>query len=793
MQCFISPKYSLNWRATRLYVKNKFMDVKFGEFQQRPLNFQELQQTGKFLGALKTKVEEVTPLTGSEIQELNELVKFHSKSMDSHQLASMISMLGSIKAFSNQWNTRPQTPILLHSISRISSSPVPSFTADDVSQILTGLARMKIDWEVIKKEDAFLRSISHLNSLKINEKHIGDIIWSLGVLGASWSSLPVELKELIMNVFERDAAKLTAYSLSSVLWAWAKMGITWRTLSPTVQQIILERIPAFAANLSPQQASKVLWAFGIMGIKVRDLGGVGTVEVLTRRVGDLKKSQMGNAISSSQAFVGLAKMGLQWNSAPRSFQLEILQQLQRICQSYNAKGITNAIFALGSMGAHASQIPPESEQIIMASACRVLPECNAWAMSNIIWGLAKMKYSWNRFPKVLRDSFMTNFVRLEEEMNEVDIGTLLWSFAELECSLDKTPQYFLDSVFTALVLNFETMKPQEVSRSVWGLSGTGISWNMLPDKIRWNINSALRRVGEDMSPQEVANCAYGLSIMSFDVENPADFAFRGAHETLLNVIRSSRRVIAYAAAAAGAGRAAAATAAVAVDASGPQNHDDRAHHGSNNRVTVQELEQLRIFAHYLKVTNFVTDSRRIPQELLDVTTRVREDFDANNADNYSARSSKLQERVVIALREAILSIQQGQHYSVDLEMSSFNGVFPVDAAIYKNGKIAALLEVDGPHHFVSDGRLRRKDLLKERMYRLQNPTALFHRVRWDEESKVGSEVVAQELASLVEAVVRKQDDVVSNTVAYMQKGLSDFFSWGLRNSVNNERNDPSAL
>ena len=32
------------------------------------------------------------------------------------------------------------------------------------------------------------------------------------------------------------------------------------------------------------------------------------------------------------------------------------------------------------------------------------------------------------------------------------------------------------------------------------------------------------------------------------------------------------------------------------------------------------------------------------------------------------------------------------------------------------GEVAALLEVDGPSHYLADGRLRRRDLFKEALY-----------------------------------------------------------------------------
>ena len=244
-----------------------------------------------------------------------------------------------------------------------------------------------------------------------------------------------------------------------------------------------------------------------------------------------------------------------------------------------------------------------------------------------------------------------------------------------------------------------------------------------------------------MNPQDVANCAYGLAILSFDTEEPSEASFRGAHEVMLNTIRKTDAAL---------------VEGVALAKS----------------MNEQELEQIRIFSHYLKVMKYVTDPRKIPSRFLQSGD--------GQVDMTSVQGSRLQKRVVKSLKDAFTASELNSKYEISLEVSSFDGVFPLDAAITKNGEIVALLEVDGPHHYRVDGRLRRKDQLKEAMYAKRHPKSSFHRVRWDEAHKMGSELIGAELASLVLSSTQDVDPFTAATKA-CSKALSDFLLWGLRN------------
>lgn len=252
------------------------------------------------------------------------------------------------------------------------------------------------------------------------------------------------------------------------------------------------------------------------------------------------------------------------------------------------------------------------------------------------------------------------------------------------------------------------------------------------------MNVALRRVGEDMSPQDVANSAYGLALLAFDSQYPQDAAFRGCHEVLLNTIRRTQRT-----------------------------------KESISQMNEFELEQIRIFSHYLKVFGYVIDDRRIPQELLSSGEGV--------VDMENIQGSRLQRRVVKGLRDAFTVSELNSQYEIELEVSSFDGAFPLDAAITKKGKIVALLEVDGPTHYRQDGRLRRKDQLKEAMYMQKHTDSTFHRIRWDEADKVGTTIIGSELAQIV-MNSNKEIDPVTALRINVQKGVNNFLSWCLRNT-----------
>ena len=635
-----------------------------------------------------------------------------------------------------------------------------SFTAQDFANVLVAGARMNWQWWDKKdvESDSTLANLASALAApqSVSDQNVGDIVWGLGATGLTFDRDRERggLKHALLAAFDAKAGRLNGYSLSSALWSLAKIGVKWSELKyGTRAETLPARLLLLAPDMSPQQSSKVIWALGTCGFKYNSDGGAALIiSRLLSNVGGIKRSKMGGAVPASQTLVGLAKLGLTWDAMTAEVREELFEQVVRVCQSTNGRGITNAVWAMGTMGVPTSAVPEEVHSVLLTGITRATDDCSAWALCNIVWGLAKMRFEWLYLPVAFRQMLMTTIVRLEKDMNSLDVALLIWSLGSIDTPLDALPPFFTEGLLRAAQRTLDTMKPEELSKTIWGLSSAELSWDSLPQAVRWNLNVNLRRVGESMAPQDVANCAYGLAILAFDTKEPSDAAFRGAHETLLNTIINNRgKILA-------------------------RLRDD-----PTCQLQGQELEQIRIYSHYLQTMRYVTDTKRIPREFL-------EEGGGRRSNPQPLAGSRLQSRVTQGLIDALAAAAAeapGSVVQVAAEVSQFGGVFPVDAGIINSptGEFIALIEVDGPHHYrPCDGRLRRKDRLKEAMYRKALPDCIFHRVRWDDANKVGSDIVGEELANLVLSNARSRDSGggISTLFRSMSRNVETFFGWSMR-------------
>lgn len=694
-----------------------------------------------FIDQLKKRVStNVDDLTIDERNDLVELLNFYLPRMRPKMIASTIYQVSLLPIRKKTYGLK-ETDIIAKFVKGLSSK----LSESDISLMLSGLVRLDYAFEDVSiQKEIFARLVVLLPEM--NSRSVGDVFWSLGAAEFKWNTFKPVLQNALLVSIERCSTTLNAHGLSSTLWSLARLGIKWIDLVPSLQRKLLVRCNDLHLSMSPQQSSKVIWALGSLNVPLKSIPDK-IIENSMSNIMKIKKSKIAQAIPACQSLTGIAKLGINWDKMSPSIQLCVIESLLRICQTSNFNGISNSLWAIGTVGVPISSQSTFIRESILEGAMKAIRDSKPWAICNIIWGLTKMGFRWHDLSLEFKSIIASTLKRIENELNAYDIGILLWSLGNMETPINSLSPEFRASIYNIIERLLPEMKPQDLAHIVWSMSSGGVSWDMLPTTIRWGINGALRRLGTKMSNQDIANTAYGLACICFDAKNKQDPVLRGAHEAMLVTITNTTR------------------------ADVPS-------------ISFKEKDQLRIFAHYVRVLKMVDDVKLIPKPLL------LGDIQADKVEEYSLNrsASRLQSEVVRGLHKTLM-LSQIQDIEIIPELSGFQGIFPVDAAILFDSEVVALLEVDGPQHYRDDGQLRRKDQLKEAMYKAYYPESTFHRISWVEANIHGSGAVGAELASQLLVSIRKRkvyDKSIGGTIEkYTEKLFAFFekgFSWSLRNS-----------
>ena len=383
------------------------------------------RNSAEFLQIVNARTEMDNPISSKDNSQIQSLLAINIRNMDKNALLTAVSGLGSINSKASLPRNRASNEILLKRLQQIK----PIFSTEEVARLIVGMARLKFSWGEVSQVQGLVMSMdSSLPST--NQAQLGDILWGLGMMGVRWLDITDRTRALIIASLHRNANKFTPFSLSSVWWALAKMGAPQGSggggMPTELTTKLVHQLDQVKLKLSPQQASKALWALGGIGVRFRDLPE-GLVECLVRKVGEIKKSKMGQALSASHALIGVAKLGVHWNNhlsptseidsgvtalssgeggmaerrvgceggrtaAPRgisgisaSLKGVMWEQFVRVCQSRNSIGVASAIWAMGTMGAGRAVQSQEVQQLVISSAELVMVDCDARSFSSIMW------------------------------------------------------------------------------------------------------------------------------------------------------------------------------------------------------------------------------------------------------------------------------------------------------------------------------------------------------------------------------------------------------------------------
>lgn len=229
------------WNALPLYLTSTIMEIL--KFSPRNMNEQEISNTISGLGRLGLHWEKSIP---AEVQRTI-LDAFLRTSGDLHikGLAMTIHGLGRMNA---NISTIPVScrNQLLSSVSKMCDSLNPQET----SNIIYGLGKMGVVYssknpvsnDVISSESAVGVPNTHVilskNARKgledalvrelvwMNAQGVSNSLWGLMLMQAEWSKLSVQTRSLILQVFSREARRMSEQEIVNSVYALGKLGVS---------------------------------------------------------------------------------------------------------------------------------------------------------------------------------------------------------------------------------------------------------------------------------------------------------------------------------------------------------------------------------------------------------------------------------------------------------------------------------------------------------------------------------------------------------------------------------------
>jgi hypothetical protein len=189
----------------------------------------------------------------------------------------------------------------------------------ELCSCLHGLAKMEARWDDLPSavHRAVFSCITRLVSM--NSVCLGCTVYSLGMLGARWESLPPEIAQHIVRTAR--ARPLADQTLSNALYGMSLMGAEWDSMDAALRETLLSNLAhpeAFRAD-NPQHMSNSLWSLGKMDATWLQLPGDSLAAALLRCMGRLSRQELANAI------YGLAIVDVPWSA----LSLEVVKAIEK--------------------------------------------------------------------------------------------------------------------------------------------------------------------------------------------------------------------------------------------------------------------------------------------------------------------------------------------------------------------------------------------------------------------------------------------------------------------------------
>eukprot|EP00595_Chromulina_sp_UTEXLB2642_P003494 CAMPEP_0196763414 /NCGR_PEP_ID=MMETSP1095-20130614/4027_1 /TAXON_ID=96789 ORGANISM="Chromulina nebulosa, Strain UTEXLB2642" /NCGR_SAMPLE_ID=MMETSP1095 /ASSEMBLY_ACC=CAM_ASM_000446 /LENGTH=1257 /DNA_ID=CAMNT_0042116537 /DNA_START=544 /DNA_END=4317 /DNA_ORIENTATION=+ len=638
--------------------------------------------------------------------------------------------------------------VLLTSIVRISNDLIEQ----GLSSLVLSLAKLDVCYQTDLPDEVKLsirKAISKQSHL--GEHSLSSLLYGLGKMSRKWKDLHVDVRQTLKAaiVVCHIDGRITAEGIANSIYGLGLMSADWTTLSSSVKLALINDIMKTINDTTPTQLVNILLGLGKMGASLKSLP-VKITDKLQYRLTELIPHM--NEQHISNLCLALSSVGLSWFDLPQRSRDYLLNQIKAITrlntdEYLHSLGLTMIIVGMSRLGLKWAYFSTDLADSINSLLERSVQELSTQQLASVLSSLGKMTWRWDNLSNSLRDKILTRITRLSNSKKIVlqDVSIIMNSLGSLGLTWDTLSGPLKVSVLHWIKNISRLGNASELAGLVYGLGLMDCSWDKLVEDTRKCLLDGIIRVtstnnspsGTDsikpwtfkyipsefssrgnfqLQPQSLANLMYGLSLMIFDVSDDHLIdELNRIHISLLDAVSSIGLL----------------------------------------KFSQTEREQILIYAHLLQTV--IT----LPQPLLQGHHTPNEFTVHSSTSLMSTSSSRLQESVVNALTNALSC--RSDDLEVLSEYSAFNGCLPVDASIFRGNKPVAFLEVDGPQHFKGDSlSLRRKDLMKETLYRKKHPDAAFTRVRFDQVNKLGSRYVGDEVANFITIISAHTQNISEN-------------------------------
>ncbi len=588
-----------------------------------------------------------------------------------------------------------------------------------LSSLLYGLGKLQHKWNKLNPEKRKVLKealvVVHVQN-RCTPQGVTNSLHGLANMEADWSDLSSSVR-LALNLEIIKAIPLSTESqFSSIIYSLSKMKCNWNYLPYDLHTIVLHELEMRLPVMSEQHISNALNALGEMGLKWSiHLSSSFQDEIIVNCGRVLASSNVMTSLNGvSGILVALSKLEATYATLPTQFVSVLEQKVEQQITSMNPSKVAGTINSMAKLLFRWSILSERTKKRLLSSLFRI---SNTVGSSDnrdfdeglssrdcalIINGLGRLGANWNDIATNIQQTLNSMVVKVFRKGNANDVSSLMFGLGLMDFSMERMGYKVQKELITGILRTFNgTHYSPLLTGSNWSNKVSIHTTNRSKyTPFAWLIESNSNKETPDISPQNVANMMYSLSLLTFDMKMPAFNELLPVHQTLLDNVSKL----------------------------------------GLSRFNEIEIEQILIYVNLLQTLT--------PVQWQDIEQRHVDRFFFTKVPTEERRQSKLQQSVITSLSKALS--QRNSHLHLENEYSAFNGVFPVDAMVCDdNNTVVAFVEVDGPHHFTKDGKLRRKDLLKEALYRVKYPSATFTRVRFDQVNKLGSNYVGKEVANYI--------------------------------------------